>query len=132
MGLCGPWQRWLPRGVAEAWLSGDVACAAEGATRFSTRIPSLITRSYAGACASHQPNHAGSCDEKIAPYQRSRQSLQKVLGREEQPLSTDDRVGNNHGKPLQTVCNDTGICKGFSQINVRLVEIQFYEKKMLQ
>lgn len=80
--LCGREQvaAWGP------WLSEDAACATEGATCFSTVVPLLITRSYAGPCASYQPNHNGFCVQKIAPSQRSRQSLQKTLSRGEAPI----------------------------------------------
>lgn len=132
MGLRWPGSGWLPGRVAEARLFRDAACATEGATCFSTVIPSPGTRSYAGACASHQPKRAGSCVHKTALYQRPRQHPQKVLVRRSSPCPPMTVLAIINGKPLQMVCNDTGIGKGFSQIRVRSVEIHFYGKKILQ
>lgn len=99
MGLRWPGSGWLPGRVAEARLFRDAACVTEGATCFSTVIPSPGTRSYAGACASHQPKRAGSCVQKTA-LSETQAVPPEGAGEEEQPLSANDRVGNNQWQAL--------------------------------
>lgn len=112
-GLCLPHGIWLPGGAAKAWFSGGAAGAAEGATHFCTLIPSLITRSYMGACASHQPNHAGSCLQKTAPYQKFRQSLQKMLVGGSSPCPLKTMLATIMASPCKQSVMALGFAKGF-------------------
>lgn len=46
---------------------------------------------YVGACAGHQQNRAGSCVQKIAPYQICRLPLQKMLVGGAAPSTNDQQ-----------------------------------------
>lgn len=120
-----------PRGVAQAQLLGEAIWASRGETPFSTLSSSLIMRSYTGAYARNQPKHAGSRVQKKALCQRFGRPPRRCW-QESSPCPSMTVLAEINSQSLQTDCNDTGICKGFSQITVRLVAICFYEKEALQ